>query len=179
MLPILVMSRTIPAMAAGKKKTEEGDPSTLILRNKKLRHDYAVLDTWEAGMVLMGSEVKSLRIGDVQIADAHARLDDNTHELWLYGLHIGIYAQAGAYGHTPQQPRKLLLNRRELNKIQNGMKGKGLTLIPEALLFRRGYAKCVICLCQGKTRGDKRQDLIKTAQKRDVEREMSRRMKRG
>lgn len=166
-------------MAAGKNKTtSDADAAQLILRNKKLRHDYAVLDSWEAGMVLMGSEVKSLRAGEVQIADAHARLDKN-NELWLYGLHIGIYTQAGVFGHQVQQPRKLLLKKRELNKIVGGMKGKGLTLVPEALLFRRGWAKCVICLCQGKTRGDKRQDLIKSAQKRDVEREMARRLKRG
>ncbi len=165
-------------MATGKKKAEEGDPTQLILRNKKLRHDYAVLDSWEAGMVLMGSEVKSLRAGEVQIADAHARMDKN-NELWLYGLHIGEYRQAGVFGHQPQQPRKLLLKRRELDRIIGKLKGKGLTLVPEALLFRRGWAKCVICLCQGKTRGDKRQDLIKSAQKRDVEREMARRLKRG
>jgi SsrA-binding protein len=170
-----------PAMAkaaAPKGKKDTGEETQLILRNKKLRHDYAVLDSWEAGMVLMGSEVKSLRAGDVQIADAHARLDKN-NELWLYGLHIGEYRQAGVFGHVPQQPRKLLLKRRELDKIVGLMKGKGLTLAPEAMFFRHGYAKCVVCLCQGKTRGDKRQDLIKTAQKRDVDREMARRLKRG
>jgi len=167
------------AKAAGSKSNKDAAEETqLILRNRKLRHDYAVLDSWEAGMVLMGSEVKSLRAGDVQVADAHARLDTNG-EMWLYGLHIGEYRQAGLFGHKPQQPRKLLLKQRELDKIKGLMKGKGLTLAPEAMLFRHGYAKCVICLCQGKTRGDKRQDLLKTAQKRDVEREMARRLKRG
>jgi SsrA-binding protein len=166
------------AKTASKTAAKPADETQTILRNKKLRHDYAVLDSWEAGMVLMGSEVKSLRAGDVQIADAHARLD-RTNELWLYGMHIGEYRQANVFGHQAVQPRKLMLHRRELDKIVGLMKGKGLTLIPEALFFRRGYAKCVICLCQGKTHGDKRQDLIKTAQKRDVEREMARRMKRG
>lgn len=165
-------------MAAGKKPAEQADAAQIIIRNKKLRHDYAVLDTWEAGMVLMGSEVKSLRANDVQVGDAHARLDE-LGELWLYGLHIGEYRQAVSFGHKAQQPRKLMLKKRELNKVVNAMKGKGLTMIPEMLLFRRGFAKCVICLCQGKTRGDKRQDLIKSATKRDVEREMARRLKRG
>jgi SsrA-binding protein len=149
-----------------------------ILYNRKLRHDFAVLDSWEAGMRLMGSEVKSLRAGDVQWGDAHARLDRDSGELWLYGLHIGEYRQAGAFGHQPQQPRKLLLKRRELDKLAGAMQGKGLTLIPERLLFRRGWAKIVVCLAKGKTHEDKRHDLKKKAAERDVERELARRAKR-
>ncbi|MBA3708556.1 MAG: SsrA-binding protein SmpB [Planctomycetes bacterium] len=160
------------------KNPEKTSEVVQVLYNRKLRHDYAVLETWEAGMVLMGSEVKSLRAGDVQWGDAHARLDAK-RELWLYGLHIGEYRQAGTFGHEPAQPRKLLLNHRELEKLSGLMKGKGLTLIPEQLLFRKGWAKIVICLAKGKTRGDKRQDLVKRATDRDVEREVARRMKRG
>ena len=145
-----------------------------ILYNRKLRHDYTILDTWEAGIVLMGSEVKSLRNGDVQWGDAHAR-PSTGEELWLYGLHIGEYRQAGVWGHQPQQPRKLLMHRKEINKIIAKLATKGLTLVPEQLLFRGGKAKVVMCLCSGKTHGDKRQDLIKRAQGRDVEREISRR----
>ena len=153
------------------------DKPVLILKNRKLRHDYEVLETLEAGMVLMGSEVKSLRAGDVQWADAHGRIE--RHELWLHGLHIGEYRQAGVFGHQAAQPRKLLLTRRELDRLEEAMKGKGLTLVPDQLHFRRGYARLVICLVRGKSRGDKRQDLIKRAQGRDVEREMARRLKRG
>ncbi|MBA2482253.1 MAG: SsrA-binding protein SmpB [Planctomycetes bacterium] len=164
------------------KKKEQPKPAAdapqQVLYNRKLRHDYAVIDAWEAGMVLMGSEVKSLRAGDVQWGDAHARMDAKG-ELWLYGLHIGEYRQAGTFGHEPAQPRKLLLNRKELSKISGLMKGKGLTMIPEQLLFRKGWAKIVICLAKGKTRGDKRIDLVKRATDRDVEREMARRAKRG
>jgi len=149
-----------------------------ILFNRKLRHDYTLLDKWEAGLVLMGSEVKSLRAGEVQWGDAHARFD-NKSELWLYGLHIGIYQQAGTFGHQPVQPRKLLLERKDLDKIETKVEGKRMTLVPEELLFRRGWAKIVICLCAGKDKGDKRQDLIKRAQTRDVQRELSRRMKQG
>lgn len=159
-------------------KAKADDGVQVILVNRKLRHEYEVLDTWEAGMVLMGSEVKSLRAGDVQWADAHARLDQR-NELWLYNLHIGEYKQAKAFGHRPAQPRKLLLNRKELDKIAGRIETKGLTLVPDRLIFRKGWAKIVICLGRGKDREDKRHDLIKRAQKRDVEREMARRTKRG
>ena len=157
--------------AAAKKET----PPIELLYNKKLRHDYAVLDSWEAGLVLMGSEVKSLRAKDVQWGDSHARIERGT--VWLYGMHIGEYRQAGVWGHQPQQPRKLLLHRKEIDRLAAKLDAKGLTLVPERLLIRRGYVKVVICLCKGKTHEDKRGDLVKKAQKRDVEREMARREK--
>jgi SsrA-binding protein len=156
----------------GKKATTEQE----ILYNRKLRHDYEVLEKWDAGIVLMGSEVKSLRNGDVQWGDAHSRPSPQG-ELYLYGLHIGEYRQAGIWGHQPQQPRKLLLHAKEIRKIIAKLDTKGLTLAPERIFFSRGYAKIAICLCRGKTHGDKRQDLVKRAQGRDVEREMARRQK--
>jgi SsrA-binding protein len=158
------------AVAAGKAgETEE------ILYNRKLRHDFAVLDSWEAGLSLMGSEARSLREKNVQWGDAHARLESG--ECWLYGLHIDEWRFASSCGHLPQRPRRLLLKRKELDKIEGKLKGKGLTLIPEKLLFRKGWAKLVICLCQHKDHEDKRQDLMKKAQQRDVQREMARREK--
>jgi SsrA-binding protein len=160
-----------------KSAPKPADEIKLILKNRKLRHDYAVLDSWEAGMVLIGSEVKSLRAGDVQWGDAHARFDRG--ELWLYGLHIGEYKQASVFGHQAMQPRKLLLNKRELEKLAGLLQGKGLTVIPDQLHFRNGYAKIVVCLAQGKNRGDKRKDLIERGANRDIEREMARRAKRG
>ena len=174
--PVVAAPTKAPKKDANAAKAK--DEVREILYNRKLRHDYAVLDAWEAGMVLMGSEVKSLRNGDVQWGDAHARLDAKG-QLWVYGLHIGEYRQAGTFGHEPAQPRKLMLKGKELLKIAGLMKGKGLTLIPEQLLFRKGWAKIVICLAKGKTRGDKRQDMVKRAADRDVEREMARRAKRG
>ncbi len=174
---------TEPAKASKPKEvtappgTKKSDQAKEVLYNKKLRHDYEVLESWEAGLVLMGSEVKSLRNGDVQWGDAHARFSRS--ELWVYGLHIGAYRQAGVWGHEALQPRKLLLHRRELLKIATKLEGKGLTIVPERLLFRRAVAKLTICLCRGKTKGDKRSDLIKREQRRDVEREMGRRLKRG
>jgi SsrA-binding protein len=166
-----------PAKNSAAKKDSDKDAVQLVLKNKKLRHDYHVEETWEAGLVLMGSEVKSLRAGDVQWGDAHARLERG--ELFLYGLHIGEYRQAGAFGHRAVQPRKLLLHRREIDKITGRLQAKGMTMIPDQIHFRRGYARIVIGLCSGKDRGDKRQDLIKRAMNRDVEREMARRLKRG
>jgi SsrA-binding protein len=155
---------------------KDAEAVQLILKNRKLRHEYEVLESWEAGMVLSGSEVKSLRAGDVQWADAHARLEKK--ELWLFGLHIGEYRQAAVFGHQPMAPRKLLLNRRELDKIIDALRGKGLTMVPDQLHFRRGFAKIVICLARGKKREDKRRDMIARDAKRDVDREMARRTKK-
>jgi len=156
---------------------ETKDAVQLILKNRKLHHAYAVVESFEAGMVLMGSEVKSLRAGDVQWGDCHARMENN--QLWLYGLHIGEYRQAGTFGHQPVQPRKLLLHRKQIDRIAEQLATKGMTLVPDELHFRRGFARIVICLASGKDRGDKRQDLIKRAMKRDVEREVARHDKRG
>lgn len=150
-----------------------------ILYNKKLRHDYAVLDRYEAGLVLMGSEAKSLRAGDVQWGDAHARFDGRDHQLYLFGLHIGEYRQAGTFGHQPLQPRKLLLHRRELEKLHGKLSAKGLTVVPERLFWKGPWVKIDLCLCSGKDRDDKRRDLIARAQQRDVQRELARRAKRG
>ena len=150
-----------------------------ILYNKKLRHDFNVLDSFEAGVVLMGSEAKSLRAGDVQLGDAHARFDDRTDELFLFGLHIGEYRQAGTFGHQPLQPRKLLLHRRELVKLRGKLSAKGLTIIPEKIFWRGKWVKIDLCLCSGKDKDDKRRDLVAKAQNRDVQRELARRMKRG
>ncbi|MCK6490473.1 MAG: SsrA-binding protein SmpB [Planctomycetes bacterium] len=159
------------------KDPKAADKPVEILYNRKLRHDFEVIDSWEAGMILMGSEAKSLRAGDVQWAQAHARFDERTGELWLYNLHIGEYRQAGIFGHQAGQPRQLLLKKRELEKLRGQLAGKGLTVVPERLLFRRGWAKVAICLCRGKDRGDRRQDLLKRAQQRDVQREMARRLR--
>ncbi len=162
-----------PKLAATPAKTGVRE----ILYNKKLRHDYAILDSYEAGIVLMGSEAKSLRAGDVQWGDAHARFDDRVHELYLFGLHIGEYRQAGTFGHQPLQPRKLLLKKRELEKLHGKLSAKGLTLIPEKLFWKGPWVKVDLCLCTGKDKGDKRRDLVARAQKRDVDRELARRSK--
>jgi SsrA-binding protein len=165
-------------MAGKKKQSKEVEPSEvqLILRNRRVRHDYEILDEYEAGMVLQGSEVKSLRAGDVQWGDAHARLD-HKRELYLYGLHIGEYRFAATTGHIAQARRKLLLNRGEIDKLAGSMQGKGLSIVPTALLFRRGWAKCCIAVVRGRKKEDKRRHMVDEAKKRDIQREMSRRLR--
>jgi len=181
-LPLSLRAADVAGPKSGKPPVKGGSKPVTpdlveVLYNRKLRHDFEILDRWEAGLVLMGSEVKSLRAGDVQWAGAHARLDGRS-ECWLYDLFIGEYKQAAAFGHKPAQPRKLLLKRAEIDRIAGKIDAKGLTLMPEAIQFRKGWAKVVICLCRGKDRGDKRHDLLKRAQQRDVEREVARRLKR-
>ena len=126
--------------------------------------------------MLQGSEVKSLRAADLQWADAHARFD-HKEELWLIGLYIGHCAQATYNNHRPTAQRKLLLHKRELNKIATRMQAKGLTIVPRSIYFKNGIAKVEICVVRGKDRGDKRKDVKDRAAQRDIDREMSRRAK--
>ncbi|MQA91154.1 MAG: SsrA-binding protein SmpB [Gemmatimonas sp.] len=140
----------------------------LIVSNRKARHEYQVLDTWEAGLVLLGTEVKSLRQGKANLQDAFARFDRG--ELWLHNLHISPYEQGNQFNHDPLRPRKLLLNRRELRKLVGQVEQKGLTLVPLDLHFRRGVAKVNLALARGKKLHDKREDV----KRRDAEREIAR-----
>ena len=166
------------ARTKGKKAVAETGDVQTVLRNKRARHDYDILREIESGLVLSGSEVKSLRAGDVQWGDAHARFDGRG-ELWLYGLHIGEYANAAVFTHAPLARRKLLLHRRQLDQLAGEMKGKGLSLVPTVLLFRRGWAKVVIALVRGRKKADKRRALVDAAKRRDVDRELARRAKFG
>jgi SsrA-binding protein len=172
------------AKGGGQKKAQPAkggkaaaDAERQILFNRKLRHDYAVIDRYEAGIVLMGSEVKSLRAAEVQWGDAHARFDDRNGELWLFGLHIGEYHQAALFGHQPRQPRKLLLKKAELERLRGKLSAKGLTVVPERIFFKGPWVKLDLCLCSGKDKEDQRRDLIARAHQRDVERELARRSK--
>ena len=142
--------------------------SSIVVRNRKARHEYEVLEKQEAGIVLTGTEVKSLRAGKANLQDAFARFDRG--ELWLYNLHISPYEQGNRFNHDPLRPRKLLLQKRELRKLVGQVEQQGLTLVPLDIYFRRGIAKATIALVRGKKLHDKRQDL----RKRDAEREMER-----
>lgn len=146
--------------------------SRLIAKNRKARHEYEILDTWEAGIVLKGPEVKSLRDGKVSFKDAFARVDNG--ELWLYSLHIPGYDPANRWNLDPERPRKLLVTRAELRKLIGGVEEKGLTLVPLDLHFRRGYAKATIALARGKKLHDKREKLKRRTQEREAERAMRR-----
>lgn len=140
----------------------------LVARNRKARHEYQILETWEAGLVLLGSEVKSLREGNASLSDAFARVEDG--EAWLYNMHIGPYGPAGPEAHEFKRRRKLLLNRQEIRRLIGKVEQAGLTLVPLEVYFRGGVAKAKLALVRGKKHRDKREDI----KRREAEREIGR-----
>ncbi len=147
-------------------------PSTLA-SNRKARHDFTILEVVEAGIVLSGSEVKSLRTGQVQLADSYARM--NNGELWLEGVHVAPYQFAHGVGaHDPNRPRKLLLHASELQHLSDRVARERLTIVPLSIYLKDGRVKVEVALARGKRREDKRQDIAK----RDVEREIQRNLGR-
>lgn len=140
----------------------------VVATNRRARHDYDVLETLECGVVLTGSEVKSLRAGQVQLKDAYAEI--RGAELWLTSVHIAPYKFAREGGHDPERPRKLLLHRRELERLIGKVNEAGLTLIPMSVYFTSGLAKVEIALARGRRTIDKRQRI----KEREVQREMDR-----
>ncbi len=147
----------------------------LIAQNKKARHDYAIEDTYEAGLVLQGTEVKSLRMGRASLVDGFVDLDRG--EAWLHGVHIPEYSQGTWTNHSARRKRKLLLHREEIDKIERRVNEKGLTVVPLALYFKDGRAKVEIALARGKKSWDKRQSIAERTAKREVEVEVGRRLK--
>jgi len=147
----------------------------LIASNRKARHDYEILDTYEAGIVLTGTEVKSLRAGRASLVDGYAIIKDG--EVWLEGVHIAEYAEGTWTNHAPRRIRKLLLNRMEINRLIGKIKEGGLTLVPLQMYFADGRAKVEIALARGKKAYDKRQDLAKRDANREISRQMGRRVK--
>jgi SsrA-binding protein len=147
----------------------------LIAQNRKARHDYHIDDVIEAGLVLTGTEVKSLRAGRASLVDGFAEVLDN--EVWLLGVHIPEYSQGTWNNHTPRRRRKLLLNRREIDRLASRVAERGLTIVPLALYFKDGKAKIEIGLGRGKKTYDKRQDLARRDADREVARAMGRRAK--
>ena len=148
------------------EKVRSGDRT--VVSNRKARHEYHVLDTWETGIVLQGTEVKSLREGKANLQDAFARIDRG--EMWLYNVHISPYEQGNRFNHDPLRPRKLLLHRNELRKLVGQVEQKGLTLVPLDIHFTRGLAKVNLALVRGKQLHDKRDALRERAEQRDMER---------
>ncbi len=147
----------------------------MIAQNKKARHDYAIEDTYEAGLVLQGTEVKSLRMGRASLVDGFVDLDRG--EAWLHGVHIPEYSQGTWTNHSARRKRKLLLHREEIDKIERRVNEKGLTVVPLALYFKDGRAKVEIALARGKKSWDKRQSIAERTAKREVEVEVGRRLK--
>jgi SsrA-binding protein len=147
----------------------------LIASNKKARHDYAILKTYEAGLVLAGTEVKSLREGRVSLVDAFAQEHDG--ELMLHGLHIAEYGYGTWTNHQPRRTRKLLLRRIEIDRILDKLREGGVTLVPLSMYFANGWAKVEIGLARGKKSYDKRQALAERDANREIARELGRRLK--
>ena len=139
-----------------------------IVSNRKARHDYSILDTYEAGVVLVGTEVKSLRLGRASLTDAFATVDNG--EVWLRNLHIPEYTQGTWTNHTPRRHRKLLLHKGEILRLIGKTKEGGLSLVPLSMYFKDGKVKVELALAKGKKSYDKRQDLAK----RDAQREIAR-----
>ncbi|EWM65790.1 SsrA-binding protein SmpB [Micromonospora chalcea] len=147
----------------------------VVASNKKARHDYAILDTYEAGMALTGTEVKSLRAGRASLVDAFAQERDG--EIYLHAMHIPEYAQGTWTNHEPRRTRKLLLNRIEIDRLLGKLKESGLTLVPLQVYFSDGWAKVEIGLARGKKSYDKRQDLAKRDAAKEIARAVGRRGK--
>lgn len=152
-------------------KPDTEDQIAIIARNKRARHDYEILDTWETGIVLTGTEVKALRDGRANLTDAFGVVKDG--EVYLLNLHIGAYGHGSNFNHEPTRTRKLLLHRREIRRLIGAVERQGLTLVPLDLYFVRGRVKARLALVRGKQQHDKREDL----KKRDADREIARAMR--
>jgi SsrA-binding protein len=150
------------------KTTADEEGRKVVVSNRKARHEYHVLQTHEAGMVLQGTEVKSLRNGKANLQDAFARF--HSGELWLHNLHISPYEAGNRHNHDPLRPRKLLLHRREMRRLVGEAEQEGLTLVPLDIYFRGGIAKTTLALVRGKKLHDKREDLKTRDAKREMER---------
>lgn len=156
--------------AAPPAADREHDNERVIATNRSARHDYEVIDTLECGIVLVGSEVKSLRTGRMSLDEAYGRIRDG--EVWLVGCDIPEYAQANRFNHQPRRPRKLLLHRREIKKFAGKAYERGFTLVPLKMYFKGGRAKLLLGVCRGKKHEDKREAKKKADVKRDLARAM-------
>ena len=160
------------------KKASAGPPAAapdikVVATNRRARHDYDIVDDWEVGIVLTGSEVKSMRAGKANLKDSFGHIRDG--EMWLVGAYIGPYDFARDGGHDPERSRKLLLHRHQIDRIAGSVAEKGLTLVPMRLYFKQGKAKLQIGLGKGKRTIDKRADLKKKEHEREMERARRRR----
>jgi SsrA-binding protein len=142
----------------------------VVATNRKASHEYFLLERYEAGLALQGSEIKSIRAGQISLAEAYVRIDGN--EAYLVDAHIAPYEQASIYNHDPRRPRKLLLHRSEINKLWNEIRQKGVTIIPTRVYLKKGRAKVEIAVAKGKKLYDKRQAIAKRDIERDIQRQL-------
>lgn len=163
---------TLCYVTSGMTSKESDENSKSIARNKRARHDYEILETWEAGIVLTGTEVKALRDGRANLVDAFGVVNEG--EVFLLNLHIGAYGQGNVFNHEPTRTRKLLLHRREIRRLIGSVERKGLTLVPLELYFKEGRVKVRLALARGKQQHDRREDI----KQRDADREIARAFRR-
>ena len=155
-------------MAQNSKSEPSSNGIKIIVQNRKARHDYEILDSYETGIVLQGTEVKSLRAGKVNLKDGYATVGQG--EVVLHSVHISPYEPANRFNHEPERPRKLLLHRGEIRRLRNQTEQKGLTLVPLKMYFKRGRAKVELAVARGKKQYDKREALANREVQRDIER---------
>ena len=162
-------------MAQRPTSAGSSDGRKIIAENRRARHDYHILETYEAGIALVGTEVKSLRNGSCTIADAYIRIEHGN--ALITGMHIPVYDMGNRFNHDPLRDRRLLLHRSEIDKIEAQVTRKGCTAVPLSLYFTRGRAKLAIGIAKGKDRGDKRQAIAERDTKRQVERDLKMRIR--
>ena len=142
----------------------------IVVQNRKARHDYFVLETWEAGLELKGTEVKSIRLGQCNLKDSYAAVKNG--EMFVHGMHISPYEKGSYFNTDPMRPKRLLMHKQEIRKANQNVMQKGLALIPLSVYLKDGRMKLELALCKGKKLYDKRDDLAKRDAKRDIERSM-------
>ena len=142
----------------------------VVVQNRKARHDYFVLETWECGLELKGTEVKSIRLGQCNLKDSYASVKNG--EMFVYGMHISPYEKGSYFNTDPMRPKRLLMHKQEIRKANQNVMQKGLALIPLSVYLKDGRMKLELALCKGKKLYDKRDDLAKRDAKRDIERSM-------
>jgi SsrA-binding protein len=149
------------------------DEFKVVATNRKARHEYFLEDVYEAGLSLRGTEIKSIRAGQVSLKEAHIEVDGS--DAWLVNAHIAPYQSAGQFNHEPRRRRRLLLHKREITRLYDRVRQKGYTIVPLRLYLKRGKAKLEIALAKGKRKYDKRKEISKRDAARDVDRELARR----
>lgn len=153
----------------------KNEGTKIACENRKARHDYFIHDTFETGLVLQGTEVKSLRAGKANLKDSYGEIKNG--EVWVQNMHVSPYEQGNIFNHDPLRPRKLLMHKSEIVKLFSKTREKGFTLVPLKIYFKKGKAKLELALASGKHNYDKRRDLTEKAVRRDVERELKSRQK--
>src|SRR4030043_2320828 len=143
----------------------------VVARNRRAHHEYFILDSFEAGIALRGSEIKSVRAGQISLAEAFVRIDEN--EAWLEDAHIAPYEQASIFNHEPLRPRKLLLHSGEIRKLWNTVRQKGVTIIPLSVYLKHGRAKVEIAVAKGKKLFDKRAEIARRDSQREIDRQLN------